>query len=117
MTLQKIFITNLKKFRKKRGFSQMVLADLCETSGNYIGEIEMGRRIPSFEKIEKIASALHISAHQLFLPEAPGEYEEKKQKTKDVLTALPYNVKKEIMSNLSLAINNSITQSFDPKNY
>jgi transcriptional regulator with XRE-family HTH domain len=119
MTLQQIFIINLKKFRKKRGLSQMTLADLCETSGNYIGEIEMGRRIPSFEKIEKIASALQIKAYQLFLQETSDaeKYEEKEQKTKDFLENLPYNIKKEIISNLLFSINNSIDKSFDPKNY
>jgi transcriptional regulator with XRE-family HTH domain len=69
MALQEIFISNLKKYRKKRGVSQMALANLCDTSGNYIGEIETGRRIPSFDKIEKIASALHIDAYQLFVEE------------------------------------------------
>ena len=49
MTLQQIFIANLKKFRKERGFSQMVLSEKCDTTSNYIGQIEMGRRIPSFE--------------------------------------------------------------------
>jgi transcriptional regulator with XRE-family HTH domain len=117
MTLQQIFIGNLKKFRKKRGVSQMILANLCETSGNYIGEIEMGRRIPSFEKIEKIASALQISAYQLFLQEIPGDQAEKEQKTKDFLETLPLSIKKEITSNLSLALHNAIDKSFDPKNY
>jgi transcriptional regulator with XRE-family HTH domain len=118
MTLQQIFISNLKKFRKKRGISQMTLANLCETSGNYIGEIEMGRRIPSFEKIEKIASALQIKAYQLFLQDTSDtEHEEKEQNTKDFLENLPYNIKKDIISNLSFTINNSIGKSFDPKNY
>jgi transcriptional regulator with XRE-family HTH domain len=62
MTLQEIFILNLRKFRKKRRVSQMTLAAMCDTSGNYISEIEMGRRIPSFEKIEKMASALQIAS-------------------------------------------------------
>jgi transcriptional regulator with XRE-family HTH domain len=117
MTLQQIFISNLKKFRKNQGVSQMDLAALCETSGNYIGEIEMGRRIPSFEKIEKIARALHIRADQLFLPEAPGDFEEKEQDAKGFLAALPGGIRKEITSNLLASIKNSIDQSFDPKNY
>jgi transcriptional regulator with XRE-family HTH domain len=117
MTLQQIFITNLKKFRKKRGVSQMTLANLCDTSGNYIGEIEMGRRIPSFEKIEKIASALQIDAYQLLIEETPDEHEKKEQKTKDFLERLPLNIRKEIISHLLTTINNSIDKSFDPKNY
>jgi transcriptional regulator with XRE-family HTH domain len=45
----------------------MTLAELCDTSGNYIGQIEMGRRIPAFEKIEKTANALHIDTYRLFM--------------------------------------------------
>jgi transcriptional regulator with XRE-family HTH domain len=117
MTLQEIFISNLKKYRKKKGVSQMVLANLCDTSGNYIGEIETGRRIPSFDKIEKIASALHINAYQLFVEEKLNENENKEPKTKDCLENLPLDVKKEIVSYLADTIYNSIEKSFDPKNY
>jgi transcriptional regulator with XRE-family HTH domain len=118
MTLQQIFIANLKKFRKKKGISQMVLANLCDTSGNYIGEIEMGRRIPSFEKIEKIASALKINVYQLFVDETPpDEHEKKERKAKDFLENLPFDIKKEIVSHLLTTIHNSIDKSFDPKNY
>jgi transcriptional regulator with XRE-family HTH domain len=117
MTLQEIFITNLKKFRKKRGISQMTLANLCETSGNYIGEIEMGRRIPSFEKIEKIASALKICAYQLLIEEAQEEQEKEEQKARDFLENLPDNIKKEIRSNLLITITKDINESLDPKNY
>ena len=47
----------------------MALSEKCDTTSNYIGQIEMGRRIPSFEKIEKIAVALEISSHELFIYE------------------------------------------------
>jgi transcriptional regulator with XRE-family HTH domain len=114
MTLQRIFIQNLKKFRKKCGISQMVLAELCGTSGNYIGEIEMGRRIPSFEKIEKIASALNISSYQLFMEEASELIE---LQTGDFLKGLPHKIKNEISAHLLSSIQNSIDESFDPKNY
>jgi transcriptional regulator with XRE-family HTH domain len=95
----------------------MALAALCGTSGNYIGEIEMGRRIPSFEKIEKIASALRISAYQLFLQETTGEHADNEQKTKDFLDILPYDIKEEITFHLLDAIHNVIGEAFDPKNY
>jgi transcriptional regulator with XRE-family HTH domain len=118
MTLQQIFIANLKRFRKDRGISQMALAELCDTSGNYIGEIEMGRRIPSFEKIEKIASALNIASYQLFIQEITEKTGKKKEKqTKDFLEELPPNIKKEIISHMLTAIHDGMYASFDPKNY
>jgi transcriptional regulator with XRE-family HTH domain len=117
MTLQELFIINLKKFRKKRGISQMTLARLCDTSGNYIGEIEMGRRIPSFEKIEKIAQALQIASSELFM-QAGGETNGEKELTaKDFLIEIPYNVKKEIADHLLSTIRRGIDESFNEGNY
>jgi len=121
MTLQQIFITNLKKARKERGFSQMVLSEKCDTTSNYIGQIEMGRRIPSFEKIEQIASALGIPSYELFIYNNEGKKDEKKQKTKpktkDYLLQLPLDVKKEIISHLLSEIKKNINTSFDLNNY
>jgi transcriptional regulator with XRE-family HTH domain len=116
-TLQQIFIANLKKFRKERGLSQMGLSVKCDTTSNYIGQIEMGRRIPSFEKIEKIAAALEIASYQLFAYEAAGESSEKELKTRDYLNNLPQKIKKEITARLLKAINTGIAAAFDAKNY
>jgi transcriptional regulator with XRE-family HTH domain len=117
MTLQQIFIDNLKKFRKKRGVSQMALAGMCDTSGNYISEIEMGRRIPSFEKIDKIAAALQISSYQLFIQQAAGEQEKKERTTKDFLNDIPYKIREEIISRLLSSIKKGVNESLDPRSY
>jgi transcriptional regulator with XRE-family HTH domain len=44
----------------------MRLADLCESSTGYIGEIESGKRFPSVAMIERIAKALEIESYYLF---------------------------------------------------
>jgi transcriptional regulator with XRE-family HTH domain len=125
MTLQQIFIGNLKKFRKERKISQMTLAELCDTSGNYIGEIEMGRRIPSFEKIEKIASALRINACELFMQEISDNItgneketgKEKRQDVKDFLKEIPPHIKEAIISSLLTRVREDIAESLETKNY
>ena len=66
MTIQELFIANLKAYRKLRGISQMQLAALCDSSTGYIGEIETGRCFPSVNMIEKIAASLEIDSWQLF---------------------------------------------------
>jgi transcriptional regulator with XRE-family HTH domain len=116
MTLQEIFIINLKKYRKMRGVSQMTLAELCDTSGNYIGQIEMGRRIPSFEKIEKIANALQIDTYRLFIQDI-DKTEEQELKTSDFPGKLPYSVKNEITTRLLSSIHRCIDESLKAKNY
>jgi transcriptional regulator with XRE-family HTH domain len=69
MILKKIFIQNLKKIRKEIGVSQMRLSELCNTSVGYIGEIEIGRKFPSVEMIEKIAAALKVRPTLFFFDE------------------------------------------------
>ena len=117
MTLQEIFIDNLKKNRKKRGISQMTLSRMCDTTTNYIGQIEMGRRIPSFEKIEQIASALEIPSYQLFMREAPDIIKEEKPNVKEYLREMPDGIKKEIIAHLADAVDKEIIASFNPQNW
>ena len=93
----------------------MTLSEMCDTTSNYIGQIEMGRRIPSFEKIEKIASALKIPSYEMFTCET-GENQEKLL-TKDYLQKMPANVKKEVILKLLSLIKADIIESLDTKNY
>lgn len=67
MDLRNVFIMNLKRVRKEKKISQMRLAELCESSTSYIGEIEIGQKFPSIEMIEKIARALEVRPFLLFL--------------------------------------------------
>lgn len=66
LTIQELFIINLKSYRKLRKISQTQLADICDSSTGYIGEIETGKRFPSISMIEKIAEALEIESWHLF---------------------------------------------------
>jgi transcriptional regulator with XRE-family HTH domain len=66
VTFQELFIVNLKDFRKSFKFSQAKLAELCDSSQAYIAEIEVGKKFPSPDMIEKIASAFNIESYCLF---------------------------------------------------
>jgi len=66
MTFQELFIINLKDLRKTGGISQAKLADLCGSTQAYIAEIEVGKKFPSPDMIERIASALNIESYRLF---------------------------------------------------
>jgi transcriptional regulator with XRE-family HTH domain len=70
MRIQELFIANLKGYRNLRKISQMQLADLCDSSQTYIAEIEVGKKFPSLDMIEKIAEALDIESYYLFRNEA-----------------------------------------------
>ena len=47
----------------------MTLAEKCGTSASYIGEIEIGKKFPSVEMVQKFADALNIKPYKLFMEE------------------------------------------------
>ncbi|MGP1511723.1 MAG: helix-turn-helix domain-containing protein [Treponema sp.] len=69
MDLRAVFINNLKRYRKENKLSQMTLAEKCGTSASYIGEIEIGKKFPSVEMVQKFADALNIKPYKLFMEE------------------------------------------------
>jgi transcriptional regulator with XRE-family HTH domain len=71
MTIQDLFIANLKDYRKLQNLSQLKLAELCDSSQSYIAEIEVAKKFPSPEMIERIAKALGIESWCLFKNESP----------------------------------------------
>jgi len=93
----------------------MTLSQKCDTTSNYIGQIEMGRRIPSFEKIDKIAAALEVHSCELFRYEATEKSKKRKPNAKEYLQKLPQNTKKEIVAYLLTAIKKDIRILFDSK--
>lgn len=68
--LQEEFIKNLKYYRNEKKISQEKLAESCDYATGTIGCIECGRTLPSFEMIDKIASALGVHPADLFLRNA-----------------------------------------------
>jgi transcriptional regulator with XRE-family HTH domain len=70
MDLDHLFVHNVRKWRKNRGFSQKTLAERCNAAHSYIRQIESGSGKPSFAFIGKLANALDIEAYQLFYDEA-----------------------------------------------
>jgi transcriptional regulator with XRE-family HTH domain len=79
MDLDRLFILNMKKWRKNRGLSQKTLAERCEAAHTYIRQMESGSRKPSFAFIGKLAEALDIEAYQLFYDETGAQGEKPSQ--------------------------------------
>jgi transcriptional regulator with XRE-family HTH domain len=79
-SLRALLATNMKEQRRIRGLSQAKLAERVNTSTHYIGMIEMERKFPSPEMLERIANALEIDSPELFSMKAfPLEYIKKYQ--------------------------------------
>jgi transcriptional regulator with XRE-family HTH domain len=104
MTLKEVFIQNLREFRRKEGISQMKLAEYCDTAPSYIGDIEIGRRFPSIDMIEKIAGVLRIEPHHFF------KIKTKQSDNSDIenlFPLLPNSMKKQIKTQIKTQIDQS----------
>lgn len=66
-TQRKIIGEAVLRFRRKTGLSQEALAEKADIHPNYVGRIERGECSASVEILLKIAKALDIRPHKLFL--------------------------------------------------
>ena len=64
---QKVFIYNLRYWRKKKNISQVKLAAMINISPNYLNAVENGKNFPSPEVIQHICDSLELLPYQLFL--------------------------------------------------
>jgi transcriptional regulator with XRE-family HTH domain len=65
-SIREVLAQNLKKNRRKCGMSQAKLAEMAELSTQYVAMIELSRKFPSSETLERLAAALNIETHELF---------------------------------------------------
>ena len=68
--IETILSENIKTLRKKLGWSQEQLAEKTGVSAPYITQIEIGKRTPSLDIVEKLASALGVEYKILFEPKS-----------------------------------------------
>jgi len=64
--LRQVLALNMKKRRNTLGFSQAKLAEKVNTAPTYIAMIELEKKFPSVEMLERIAQALEIDTTELF---------------------------------------------------
>ncbi len=71
--LQTIVGNNIKRARLQLHLSQSQLADQCGLSSSFLGEIEGGKKFPSPENLERIATVLGLKPYQLLYEEEEWE--------------------------------------------
>jgi transcriptional regulator with XRE-family HTH domain len=97
--------TNIKNFRKGKGWTQEKLAEEAEMSVQAINFFEGKRRWPGEDSLSKIASALKIEVYQLFIPP---------DNTPIIIEDTPENEKiraqitEEIIEQIRLSLNKSL---------
>ena len=62
---------NMKRYREILGISQRELAKRIGCSTTFIGNIEINKRFPSVENLNKITNALEVAVSDLFAEQEP----------------------------------------------
>ncbi|MCL1814604.1 MAG: helix-turn-helix transcriptional regulator [Treponema sp.] len=68
--LRQVPALNMKEKRRTLGFSQAKLAEKVNTAPTYIAMIELEKKFPSVEMLERIAEALQMDTTELFSAES-----------------------------------------------
>jgi len=82
----------------------MQLAEYCNTATSYIGDIEIGRRFPSINLIEKIAFVLRIEPYQFFKNNTENIHV---PDAESLFPRLPNSMKKQIKTQIKTQIDMS----------
>ncbi|MDR0654968.1 MAG: helix-turn-helix domain-containing protein [Treponema sp.] len=64
--IREVLARNLKMNRLKLGLTQEKLAEKADISTHYLAMVELARKFPSADMLERLAAALEIEPHELF---------------------------------------------------
>ena len=122
VSIREILAHNLKEYRRKNGFTQEKLAEKAGISANYLSMVEINRKFPTPEMLDRIALALNIQTFQLFDPSTTpdGALLHLEQAIvenigKVVRSTIKQNIENEINQTISKAIKQAFSEKSKPK--
>jgi transcriptional regulator with XRE-family HTH domain len=93
--LRAVLSSNIRKYRTRRGWSQLCLAEKIDLSANFISDLETCKGWVSPLTLVKLAEALEIEVFELFMPncterryESPSNHDKSVRFVKDMTLAL-----------------------------
>ena len=105
--VRELFAKNLRKIRRKCGFSQEFLAEKAGVSTHYVSMIELARNFPKSEVIERLAKALKVEVHELFLSPRSAEDETEKLH-KSIISVIRQTVSESVEVSVEAAFNKNL---------
>ena len=70
--LRLVLAENIKKYRNRRGWSQLLLSEKIDISANYLSVVETGKGWVTPLTLVKLAKVLDIEVFELFMPIIPA---------------------------------------------
>ena len=98
--LQTRVIQNIRALRKKAGLSQEKLADKADISRQMMNDIEGRRRWLTKKTLVKLANALEVDVHELFIPSA-----KENEKTQGIYDTITQEVVSQVKEAVDKALN------------
>jgi transcriptional regulator with XRE-family HTH domain len=106
--LRDILKVNIKKYRRRRNWSQFTLADKIDISTNFLADIEAGNTWVSAQTLVKFAKIFEIEAYELLKPEKETANSEQSPETGNANTLI-----KRFSQDLTVAVQESIEKAVD----
>jgi transcriptional regulator with XRE-family HTH domain len=113
--IREILALNLKEYRRKNGFTQEKLAEKAGISSNYLSMVEISRKFPSPEMLDRLAETLNIQTFQLFDPSATSEgalLHLEQVITENIEKVIKTNIKQEIVNEINQSVSKAVNQAF-----
>jgi len=82
--IREILAANIKENRRKKGLTQEKLAEKANMSLHYLAILELARKFPSGEMLERLAKALEIEPYEFFTI-APSPQDELEQLRREII--------------------------------
>jgi transcriptional regulator with XRE-family HTH domain len=104
--LRAILSANIKRYRNRKEWSQIRLAEKLDISANFLADIETGKSWISSLTLVKLANVLDISVYELFLPLTRPENTKNAEtdaKIKEILT--------RFTNDMTIALDDSVSQA------
>jgi transcriptional regulator with XRE-family HTH domain len=106
--LRDILAYNLKENRKKCGYSQAKLAEIANITTQYIAMIEVSRKFPTPEMLDRLANALEIEAYELFIVK-PSPEDELEKIRQNIRQDIRQEFKQEIIGEVVRTIKQALS--------
>ena len=100
--IRAVLAENIKKYRSKRGWSQLYLSEQLDISANFLSEIENGKGWVSPLTLAKLTTVLEIEVFELFMPISTSKTKHSKTETENM---------RRLAIDLSAALDVSVTDA------
>ena len=115
VNIREILALNIKEYRRKCGFTQEKLAENAGISANYLSMVEISRKFPTPEMLERLAMALNIQTFQLFDPSitSDGAILHLERAIIDNIKKITIKtIKQDIISEINQTVSYAVRQAF-----